>query len=98
MAQHVRGQGPAAQHPEKTDDSYDLAAGACPIEDGTLGSQGCPTDSCMPALLCSPRVYSTGFSSPPIYFKLTSSHPSTQLQTAPVARKQRGSNGVPRME
>lgn len=79
-----------SQFPKETNDSYGPpAAGACPIEDGTLGSQGCPTDLCMLAHLHSPQVYSTSFSSPKIYFKLSSSHLSTQLQTALAAPRQR---------
>lgn len=34
-----RGQSPAAQCPEETDDSHVLIAGAFPIEDGTRGAK-----------------------------------------------------------
>lgn len=71
----------------------------CPMEDGTLGSQGCLTDlSCMLSHLHSPQVDYTSFSSPKIYFKLSSPHLSTQLQTDVAAARQRWGNAVPSRE
>lgn len=87
-----------SQLPSETNNSYCLpAAGACPMEDGTLRSQGCPTDLCM---LASTFPFTPGllhfssFYSPKIYFKLSSPHLSTQLHTALAAARQSRDNGV----
>lgn len=50
-----RGQDLALTAPSETNYSYGPpAAGACPMDDGTLGSQGCPTNLCMLTHLHSP--------------------------------------------
>lgn len=78
-----------SQLPSDTNDSCaPPAAAACPIEDGSLESQGCPTDWCMLEHLHSPQLYSTRFPSARMYFKPSSSHLSTQAELRQWCTKQ----------